>query len=182
MEQSDCLKCFLTKTAVLVDWNRWSKKNDNTGTVVRRTGWWWSTSHYPHSICVVKFFWSALSVHQAPVFVRKHFKQLLCSVFLIFLQRFYQLGLLIHHHNRFTALFPGPSGWAGARRELLDFVVQGKINRGRYTNNPARHHSIRTNHCQPPPSPIFYRPDALPAAQPTVSKHWRQSRPTYLQC
>jgi len=22
--------------------------------------------------------------------------------------------------------------------------------------------------------PIFYRPDALPAAQPTVSKHWRQ--------
>jgi len=23
-------------------------------------------------------------------------------------------------------------------------------------------------------SPIFYRPDALPAAQPTVSKHWRQ--------
>ena len=23
--------------------------------------------------------------------------------------------------------------------------------------------------------PIFYRPDALPAAQPTVSKHWRQS-------
>jgi len=36
------------------------------------------------------------------------------------------------HHNRFTALFPGPSGWAGARRELLDFMVQGKINRGRH--------------------------------------------------
>jgi len=26
-----------------------------------------------------------------------------------------------HHHNRFTALFPGPPKWAGARRELLDF-------------------------------------------------------------
>ena len=26
------------------------------------------------------------------------------------------------HHNRFTALFPGPPGWAGARRELLDFM------------------------------------------------------------
>ena len=25
-------------------------------------------------------------------------------------------------------------------------------------------------------SPIFYRPDTLPAAQPTVSKHWRQSK------
>jgi len=28
------------------------------------------------------------------------------------------------HHNRFTALFPGPLGWADARR---DFMVQGKI-------------------------------------------------------
>ena len=35
--------------------------------------------------------------------------------------------------------------------------------------------NIRTNQCPPPPSPIFYRPDVLPAAQPTVSKHWRQS-------
>jgi len=30
------------------------------------------------------------------------------------------------------------------------------------------------NHASIPPL-IFYRPDALPAAQPTVSKHWRQS-------
>jgi len=55
-------------------------------------------------------------------------------------------------HNRFTALFPGPPGWAGAWRELLDFMVQGKINRGRHTNNPAGRHSIRTNQCPPPPS------------------------------
>jgi len=31
------LKCFLTKTGVLVDWKRWSK-NDNTSTVVQRIG------------------------------------------------------------------------------------------------------------------------------------------------
>jgi len=73
------------------------------------------------------------------------------------------------HHNRFTALFPGPPGWAGARRELLHFMVQGKINRGRHTDHPDGCHSIRTKQCPPPPSPIFYRPDALPAAQPTVS-------------
>jgi len=80
-----------------------------------------------------------------------------------------------HTHNRFTALSPGPPGWAGARRELLDFMVQGKINRGRHTDHLAGCHSIRTNQCLPPPSPhIFYRPDALPAAQPTASKHWRQ--------
>jgi len=80
-----------------------------------------------------------------------------------------------HTHNRFTALLPGPPGWAGARRELLDFMVQGKINRGRHTDHPAERHSIWTNQCPPPPSPtFFYMPDALPAAQPIVSKHWRQ--------
>ena len=80
------------------------------------------------------------------------------------------------HHNRFTGLFPWPPGSAGARIELLDFMVQGKINRGKQTDHPAGRHSIRTNQCLPPPSPhFFYRPDALPAAQPTVSKHWRQN-------
>jgi len=80
-----------------------------------------------------------------------------------------------NHHNRFTALFPGPPRWTGASRELLDFMVQGKINRGRRTDHPAGCHSIRTDQCPPLPSPhIFYRPDALPAAQPTASKHWRQ--------
>jgi len=77
-------------------------------------------------------------------------------------------------HNHFTALFSGTTRRAGARREPLDFMVQGKINRGRYTDHLAGRHSIRTNQCLPLPSPYFYRPGALPAAQPTVSKHWRQ--------
>ena len=29
------------------------------------------------------------------------------------------------HHKHFTALFPGPPVWAGATRELLDFMAQG---------------------------------------------------------
>jgi len=50
--------------------------------------------------------------------------------------------------------------------------VQGKIYRGRHTDHPAGRHSIRTNQCPPPPFPhTFYGQDALPAAQPTVSKH-----------
>ena len=54
-------------------------------------------------------------------------------------------------------------------------MVQGKINRDRHNDHPAGRHSIRTNQCPPPPSPpYFYGPDALPAAQPTVSKPWRQ--------
>jgi len=59
------------------------------------------------------------------------------------------------HRNHFTALFPGPSGWAGAGRELLDFMVQGKINRGRHIDSLAGRHSIRTNQCSPPPSSIW---------------------------
>jgi len=61
------------------------------------------------------------------------------------------------HHNRFAALFLGPPGWAGARRELLDFMVEGNINRGRHTDHLAGRHSIRTNQCPPPPSHVHYK-------------------------
>ena len=72
------------------------------------------------------------------------------------------------HHNRFMALFLGPPGWAGARRELLDFMVQGKINRGRQTDHSAGRHSIRTNQCLPPPSPHFLQA-GCPSCRPTNS-------------
>ena len=67
------------------------------------------------------------------------------------------LTILSPHHKRFTALFPGPPSWAGARRELLDFMLQGKINRGRHTDHPAGSYSIRTNQCPPPPPPHIIR-------------------------
>ena len=72
------------------------------------------------------------------------------------------------HHNHFTAHYPRPPGWAGARSELLDFMVQGKINRCRHTDHPAGCHSIRTNHCPPPPppSPIFLQA-GCPSCRPT---------------
>ena len=69
------------------------------------------------------------------------------------------------------ALFPGPPGWAGAIRELLDFMAQGKINTGRHIDHLAGCHSIRTDQCPPPPSPHFFT-GRVPA-QPTLSKHWR---------
>jgi len=76
------------------------------------------------------------------------------------------------HHIHFMALSLGPPGWASARREVLDFMVQGKITRSRHTDHPAGCHSIWTNQYPLPPSPhFFYRSDALPATQPTVSKH-----------
>jgi len=51
--------------------------------------------------------------------------------------------------------FSGPPRWAGARRELPDFMVQGKINRGKHTDHLPSRHSIRTNQCPPPSSPHF---------------------------
>jgi len=57
----------------------------------------------------------------------------------------------------------------------MEFMVQGKINRGRRTDHPAGHHSSGLTSAHLHHSPIFYRPDALPAAQPTVSKYSRQN-------
>ena len=35
-------------------------------------------------------------------------------------------------------------------------------------------YSLQTDNRTTPHNSVFYRPDALPAAQPTASKHWRQ--------
>jgi len=68
-----------------------------------------------------------------------------------------------HHDNCFTALFPGPPG---ARKELLDFMVQGKINRGRHSDHPAGRHSIWTNQCPPPPLPPMFFTGRIPFLPP----------------
>jgi len=81
----------------------------------------------------------------------------------------HHLGTIVQHHTT-TVLWPflGPPGWAGARRELLDVMVQGKINRGRHTDHPAGHHSMCTNQCPPPPSPHFLQA-RCPFCHPTNS-------------
>jgi len=82
---------------------------------------------------------------------------------------------LLPHTTVVRPLFLDHPGEPVPEEKLLDFMVQGKINRGRHTDHPAGRHSIRTKQCPTPYSiipHIFYRPDALPAAQPTVSKHW----------
>ena len=63
-------------------------------------------------------------------------------------------------NTQYTQPFYGPFSRSTrvrrCQRELVDFMVQGKINRGRHTDHPAGRHSIRTNQCpQPPPSPIY---------------------------
>ena len=81
-------------------------------------------------------------------------------------------------HARLTALFPGLPRWAGTRKVKpiwillkqetasgsgISWAICKSAPCSRQTTTPAPHHSV------------FYRPDALPAAQPTASKHWRHS-------
>ena len=84
-----------------------------------------------------------------------------------------------HTHTRLMALFPGISGWAGTRKAKPNWILlkqetvsgsgsgiswaisKSAKSRSRQITVPAPHHSV------------FYRPDAIPAAQPTASKHWR---------
>ena len=89
------------------------------------------------------------------------------------------VSIHIHTHTRLTALCPGLPRWAGTRKVkpiwilLKQETVSGSgirwdicksAPRSRQITMPAPHHSV------------FYRPDALPATQPTASKHWRHHR------
>jgi len=81
------------------------------------------------------------------------------------------------HTHRLTALFLGLPGWASTRKVkavrilLKQETVSGNginwamcksTSRSRHITMPVPHHSS-----------FFYRPEALLAAQPTASKHWR---------
>ena len=90
----------------------------------------------------------------------------------------------MYTHTRLTALFPGLPGWASTTKVKPIWIlpkqetVSGSgISRAicksapcsRQITTPTPHHSV------------FYRPDTLPAAQPTASKHWRKSQ-QHVQC
>ena len=91
------------------------------------------------------------------------------------------INSLQHTHTRLTALCPGLPGWAGTRKAKpiwillkqetvsgsgISWAICKSAPRSRLITTPAPHRSV------------FYRPDALPAAQPTVSKHWRRQQST----
>jgi len=78
-------------------------------------------------------------------------------------------------HTRLTALRPGLLGWAGTRKVKtnLDFTEardsEWQWHQQGYmqvcTSLQIDNHTSTTHHS------VFYRPDALSAAQPTASKH-----------
>ena len=81
-----------------------------------------------------------------------------------------------HTHAHLMALFPRLPGWASTRKAKpmwillkqetvsgsgISWAICKSAPRSRQITMPAPYHSV------------FYRPDALPATQPTASKHWR---------
>ena len=87
------------------------------------------------------------------------------------------LHSVTHTHTRLTALFLGLPRCAGTRKVKpiwillkqetasvsgIRWAICKSAPLSRQITTPAPQHSA------------FYRPDALPATQPTVSKHWRQ--------
>ena len=88
-------------------------------------------------------------------------------------------GIKTTIYTRLTALCPGLPRWAGTRKVKpiwilleqetvsgsgISWAICKSASRSRQITMPASHHSF------------FYRQDALPAAQPTASKHWRQQK------
>jgi len=90
----------------------------------------------------------------------------------------HELTAHTHTHTRLMALCPGLPRWAGTRKVKpiwillkqetvcgsgISWAICQSAPRSGQITMPAPHHSV------------FYRPDALPAAQRTASKHWRQT-------
>jgi len=64
------------------------------------------------------------------------------------------------------------SGWVSPPPVFWIFYGAGEDNGGRGIDSPGGRHPNWTNGAATPTTPkVFYRPDALPAAQPTESKH-----------
>ena len=85
-------------------------------------------------------------------------------------------GQHTHTHPRLMALFPGLPRWADTKKTNLDFT---KARDSEWQWHQLGHVQVCTllqtdNHASTHHS-VLYRLDALPAAQPTASKHWRHN-------
>jgi len=122
-------------------------------------------------------------INNAPFATRsKHAACLLClkmSVWFFFKLHGpinHKFKIVTHTNARLTALCPVLPGWAGTIKVkpvwilLKQETVSGSGISWAICKSAPRSRHITT----PAPRLNFYRPDALPAAQPTVSKHWRQ--------
>jgi len=80
-----------------------------------------------------------------------------------------------HHSPILTTIFPGGPWLAGTRNvSIPDFIGAMEVVVVVVTTGATRRAKFQSDLRSTPPTnqhPVFYRPDALPVAQPTVSKH-----------
>jgi len=84
-------------------------------------------------------------------------------------------------HTRLTALFPGLPRSASTRKVKPIWILlkQETVSGSGSSWATCKSASPSRQITMPVPTTLsFYRPDALPAAQPTALKHWRQSYKT----
>jgi len=129
--------------------------------------------------CINPPRWSLASEQKMAVVVKRILFKLFLGItkafqFHVWFPQILPQWLHLHHTTHtpqpFYGPFPGTTQVSRCqkRRELLDFMVQVKINRGRHTDHPAGRHSMQTNQCPPPPSPIFLQA-GCPSCHPTNS-------------
>jgi len=71
-----------------------------------------------------------------------------------------------------TAIFPGGPGLAGTRMSPFWILLELRMMEVVVTTGATRRAKLQSNHHhQQTNIQFFYRPDAVPVAQPTVSKH-----------
>ena len=80
-----------------------------------------------------------------------------------------------HPFTRLTAPCPGLPRWAGTRKVKPIWILleQKTVSGSGISWAICVSTSLQTDNHDSTPLLSFYRPDALPAAQPTASKHWR---------
>jgi len=78
--------------------------------------------------------------------------------------------------HRFNGPFPGQPRWAGTRKVKPVWILLKQVTSSGSGISWAICKSAPCSRQITTPAPdhsVFYRPDALPATQPTASKHWR---------
>jgi len=143
-------------------WNNHSK-------ILKDTPWIrWPKSH------------DIIEISNSNSFLKKNWTILTCYIIktkLVDANNSINVQMQIHTHTHLMALCLGQPRWAGTRivKPIWILPKQETVSgsgcswdickyapHSRQITMPAPHHSV------------FYRPDALPATQPTASKHWRQ--------
>ena len=88
------------------------------------------------------------------------------------------LPLLLSLSLRFNIHFLGGPGLVGTRMSPFWILLEVRVIDVLVTTRAISRAPVTINK---PTASFFYRPDVLPVAQPTVSKHWREKAMQYLQ-